>query len=97
MSTVLDPQTPALRVGERVYHAGILFEQKAILERRAQKRAKEVLASLAWGVGMFGVVGAVATIVLAGDLASVFSPSYWLDGGNPPVALLAASGLLLWT
>lgn len=95
MSAPLDSQTPALRVGDRVYHAGIVFQEKTLLERRAQKRAKEVLASLAWGIGMFGVVGAVATIVLSGDLSEIFSPFYWLDGPNPPVALLAASGLLL--
>jgi ATP-dependent Clp protease ATP-binding subunit ClpA len=94
MSAPLDSQTPALRVGQRVYHAGIAFQEKEILQRRSQKRAKEILASLAWGVGMFGVVGSVATLVLSGELAEIFSLSFWLHEAHPPVALLAASGLL---
>lgn len=95
MSKAVSSQTPALRVGQRVYHAEVVFDERAIAERRAKKRADEILATLAWGVGMFGVVGAVATLVLSGDLDRVFSSVYWLNGGNPPVALLAASGLLL--
>lgn len=95
MSTLHSSQTPALRVGSRVYHADIVFNAQHIAQRRARIHAREILASLAWGVGMFGVVGAVATSVLSGSFVDAFSVSYWLDGGNPPVALLAASGLLL--
>lgn len=95
MSNSLSPQTPALRVGQHVFHANLSFHEQFITERRAQKRAQEVLASLAWGIGLFGIVGAVATFVLSGALEDAFVLSYWLDGGNPPIALLAASGLLL--
>lgn len=95
MNVPLDPQTPALRVGQRVYHAGIAFQEKEILQRRSQKRAKEILVSLAWGVGMFGIVGGVATLVLSGEFVGIFSLSFWLYEAHPPVALLAGSGLLL--
>ncbi len=95
MSTPLSPQTPALRVGQNVYHAELTFQERAIAERRVQKRAKEILAALATGIGVFGFVGAAATFILSGDVADAFSFSYWFAGGHPPVALLAASGLLL--
>lgn len=95
MSTQLDPQTPGLRVGQRVFHADVRFRERDILEARQRVRAKEALATLAWGVGMFGIVGAVATLVLSGEISEVFSVSYWLYEVHPPVALLAASALLL--
>lgn len=94
MKMPISPETPAVRVGTTVYHANVLLSDRIIAERRAKRRAQDILSALAWSVGLFGIVGSVATLVLSGELSRVFFASYWLNGGNPPVALLAASGLL---